>query len=96
MARQQSPPLSVREAVRLFHLLGEPTRLRVLLVLRDRGEAGVGDLIAAAGLSRQATLHHMKVLRRRGGIGRRKAGRRAFYHITLPLALELLRDVGEG
>jgi DNA-binding transcriptional ArsR family regulator len=96
MARKRSPPLSVREAARLFRLLGKPARLRLLLVLRDQGEAWVGDLIAAAGLSRYVARRHLPLLRRRGVIGHRKAGQRAFYRITSPLVLDLLRDVGEG
>ena len=90
------PPLSAEEAAQLFRLLGEPARLRLLLALRDRGEARAGDLTAGAGMSRQATEYHLKLLRQCGVVGYRRAGGKVFYRITSPPALELLRAVGEG
>jgi DNA-binding transcriptional ArsR family regulator len=87
---------SVPEAAQLFALLGDPTRLRVLLALRDKGEACAGDLSAFAQMSQQAANYHLALLRRRGVVGRRRAGQQVFYRVASPLALKLLRAVGEG
>jgi ArsR family transcriptional regulator, lead/cadmium/zinc/bismuth-responsive transcriptional repressor len=91
-----SPPPSVPATARLFHLLGDPTRLRVLLLIREKGEASPADLAAAAGMSRQATTYHLTLLRRGGVAGSRRAGHQVFYRITSRLVAGLLREVGEG
>jgi DNA-binding transcriptional ArsR family regulator len=97
MARRQSPPLSAPKAGQLFRLLGEPARLHILLLLlRQKGEACLGDLAAVAGLTRAATVYHLMMLRRGGVVGARRAGQQVFYRITSPLVLELLREVEEG
>ena len=96
MARRRPRPLSAQEAAQLFDLLGEPTRLRVLLALRDKGEAYAGDLTAVAHMSQQATNYHLAQLRRWGVVRVRQAGQQVFYRITSPLVLELLREVEEG
>jgi len=89
-------PLPVPATAQLFHLLGDPTRLRVLLLIREKGEACPGDLAAAARMSRQATNYHLRLLRRSGVAGSRRAGHQVFYRITSRLVAELLREVGEG
>ena len=91
-----SPPPSVPATARLFHLLGDPTRLRVLLLIREKGEACPAALAAAAGMSRQATIYHLKLLRRGGVAGSRRAGHQVFYRITSRLVADLLREVEEG
>jgi DNA-binding transcriptional ArsR family regulator len=90
------PRLSVPEAAHLFGLLGTRARLRLLLLIRGKGEACVCDLVAAARLPRPTVSNHLMLLRRGGVIGRRRAGHQVFYRITSPRALELLRAVGEG
>jgi ArsR family transcriptional regulator len=84
----------VPEAARLFRLLGEPTRLRVLLLIRGRGEARPSDLAAAAGLTRATTVYHLMLLRRGGVVGTRRAGQQVFYRITSPWVAEVLKAVG--
>jgi hypothetical protein len=48
------PRLPLADAARLFHLLGEPTRLRTLLPLAGRGEVFADDLAEAIGRSQSA------------------------------------------
>jgi len=91
-----SPPFSAQEAAQLFRLLGESARLHILLLLRQKGEASVGDLVAAVGLPRATVSNHLMLFRRGGVVGRRRAGHRVFYRITSPLVLLLLREVEEG
>ena len=96
MALKRELRLSGPEAARLFHLLSDPTRLRVLLLIGEKGEASPSDLATAAGMSRQATLYHLALLRRGGVVGARRAGHQVFYRVTSPPLLRLLGEVGEG
>jgi hypothetical protein len=59
--------LPVAQAARLFALLGDETRLRVLLAVADAdGDVPVGGLAKALGLSRIALNHRLRVLRMAG------------------------------
>lgn len=77
--------------VLVFKALGDPTRLRILDLLRSRGKSCC-DLIArderglcacdiesAVGLSQAAVSHHMDLLRRAGLVDAEKRGRWMFY-----------------
>ena len=66
------------------------------LLAEKVGRAGQTDLAAAAGMSPQATLYHLKLLRRGGVVGARRAGKQVFYRITSPRVAKLLREVEEG
>jgi DNA-binding transcriptional ArsR family regulator len=85
--------LPVRKAALLFRLLGEPSRLRLLVFLAERGEASVGDLAAAAGLSQPCTSNHLMLLSRGRVVDRRREGHKTFYRICSSLAAELLERV---
>jgi ArsR family transcriptional regulator len=84
------------EAARLFHALGDETRLRLLLFLSEGREAAVKDLARAVRLTQSGTSFHLKVLLRAGLAAYRREGRRHYYGLASPLAGELLRDVGPG
>ena len=74
-----------------FKALGDPTRLKILELLKERGKSCC-DLIAreerglcacdieqAIGLSQAAVSHHMDLLRRSGLVEGEKRGRWMFY-----------------
>jgi ArsR family transcriptional regulator len=86
--------LPTDQAARLFALLGDETRLRVLLTLAD-GDGGVpvGGLAKALGLSRTALNHQLQVLRTAGDITSRREGKNVFYAIAPGTARDLLRNV---
>ena len=75
----------------VFKALGDPTRLRILDLLRSRGksccelitreERGLCacDIESAVGLSQAAVSHHMDLLRRAGLVEAEKRGRWVFY-----------------
>jgi ArsR family transcriptional regulator, cadmium/lead-responsive transcriptional repressor len=78
-------------AARLFHGLGDPTRLRILLALLD-GERRVTDLVAAVGTSQPNVSNHLACLRDCGLVVDRPAERRqVFYSIARPELHDLLR-----
>ncbi len=79
------------DLVLAFKALGDPTRLKILELLRARGksccdliardERGLCacDIEASVGLSQAAVSHHMGLLRRAGLIDAEKRGRWIFY-----------------
>jgi DNA-binding transcriptional ArsR family regulator len=77
----------------LFHLLGEPTRLRLLLLLAERGEAPVGALVEAAGQPQSTVSGHLGLLRRCGVVTCRREGKHCHYRLNSPFAANLLRAV---
>jgi DNA-binding transcriptional ArsR family regulator len=96
----RSPPrpaatygLSPDHAARLFDALAHEARLRILLLLAERGEAGVGDLQRAVGRSQANTSHHLGVLRRTGVAACRRGGKRVLYRLASPAAADVLRLV---
>jgi DNA-binding transcriptional ArsR family regulator len=79
------------ELVEVFKALGDPTRLKILDLLKARGksccelvareERGLCacDIEQAVGLSQAAVSHHMGLLRRAGLVEADKRGRWMFY-----------------
>jgi DNA-binding transcriptional ArsR family regulator len=69
---------TVTAAAEIFGLLSDPGRLRLLAVLRH-GEAPVGSLSRAAGLSESAASHALRLLRARRVVRARRDGRSVHY-----------------
>ena len=79
------------DAVTVFKALGDPTRLKILELLKAKGrsccdliardEKGLCacDLEEAVGLSQAAVSHHMGLLRRAGLVNAEKRGRWVYY-----------------
>jgi DNA-binding transcriptional ArsR family regulator len=93
--RQPQPPLSVPEAARLFRLLGDAGRLRMLLLLADRSEVSVGDVAGATGQPQSTISWHLGLLRRCRVVDCRREGKHNYYRLSSPFAAELLREVCE-
>jgi DNA-binding transcriptional ArsR family regulator len=64
----------------LYKALGDPTRLQLLLALRD-GEMCVCDLAALAGVSESAISHQLRKLRDWGVVRNRREGQILFYSL---------------
>jgi len=62
----------------LFRALGDTSRVRIISVLAE-GEANVGALAEAIGISESAISHHMRGLRQMRLVRARKEGRQVFY-----------------
>lgn len=69
-----------------FEALAEPSRRRILDVLRD-GERPAGDLVTALGLSQPGVSKHLKLLREAGLVSVRADGQRRVYRLE-PKGLE--------
>jgi DNA-binding transcriptional ArsR family regulator len=69
-----------------FQALAEPTRRRILDLLRDRPRL-VGDLTEELGLSQPGTSKHLRVLREAGLVRVRRDAQRRWYELRpAPLA----------
>ncbi len=69
----------VNNLVRLFKLLSDETRLRILYYLTQRSELHVRALCELLNESQPAVSHHLALLRAAGLIGRRREGKHNFY-----------------
>jgi len=78
-----------------FRVLSEPTRIRLLDVLRD-GPATVGELQLAIGSSQQNVSKHLGVLLRNGLVRRRRDGNHSRYSIEDESVFELCTQVCGG
>jgi DNA-binding transcriptional ArsR family regulator len=76
-------------ATEALDALGDPTRRRVLELLRD-GPRAVGELAADLPVSRPAVSQHLRVLKGAGLVSERKDGTRHLYRID-PQGLAALR-----
>ncbi len=72
-----------------FGALADPTRLRILDLLRAHEEASVGELTEALGTSQQNVSKHLAALRAEGFVERRKQGTSSLYRIADPAVLDL-------
>lgn len=83
----------------LFAALGDPTRLRIVATLA-RDEMCVCDIAATLGVSTSAVSHQLRVLRDRGLVRSRRAGRLVYYALddehVLTLYQQALDHVRHG
>ncbi|MFQ3615547.1 MAG: metalloregulator ArsR/SmtB family transcription factor [Cyanobacteriota bacterium] len=84
-------PVSVeimQQVAEYFSVLSEPTRLRILSVLRN-GEQCVQDLVEATATSQANVSKHLKVMLQAGILSRRTEGTSAYYSVQDDLTFEL-------
>jgi DNA-binding transcriptional ArsR family regulator len=101
--RRSAPALLTHELVDavadVFHLLGDPTRVRIVDVLMH-GERCVSDLADLLGLTESAVSHQLRLLRSARLVRARRAGRMAFYslddHHVAGLVHDTRKHVEEG
>ena len=82
------------EIASLFAILGDATRMRVLLALGS-GELCVTDLSAATGVNRTTISHQLRVLRSHRFVQRRREGKVVYYtldddHVSALLSIARL------
>jgi DNA-binding transcriptional ArsR family regulator len=78
-----------KSALLVFEALGDPTRRKVLELLRD-GARPVGEIARRLPVSRPAVSQHLRVLLEAGLVRSRREGARRLYSID-PRGLEPLR-----
>lgn len=72
----------VKEAVRVFKALADPTRYQVVRLLAVQGEMRRGQLGEYFDLSAPTMSHHCKVLENAGLVTSRKEGVHRFYRLN--------------
>jgi len=97
--RLPEAPVETDLVAKYFRGLGDPTRLRILELLRAEGELPVGALVERLGLSQPLVSNHLACLRWCGFIAARREHRVVFNFIAdervaqmLDLAHALLED----
>lgn len=83
----------IEEAARRFALLGDPTRLRILRTVMNRGEAPVHEIAMLSGASRFNTSAHLGRLALAGLVARRREGSTVYYRVgdaSLPAICEAM------
>lgn len=67
------------QAAALFAILGDPTRLQLLVTLRSGVARPIARLAIQAGMTRQAVTKHLRLLEQAGLVTRTSAGRETHY-----------------
>ncbi|MEI4471453.1 ArsR/SmtB family transcription factor [Frigidibacter sp. MR17.24] len=76
----------------MFRLLGDPTRLRILIACLD-GPIPVGAIAAATGASQTLVSHHLRLLRAARLVRGEKRARHVLYALTDAHVSQMLRDM---
>jgi len=82
----------VEEAVRLARGFADPTRLRILALLR-RGEVCVHQIVTALAMEQSAVSHQLRVLRQARLVTGAKRGRHVYYRLADEHVASMLEGV---
>jgi DNA-binding transcriptional ArsR family regulator len=90
MNKLDNPDGAIDQLADLFHLLGDATRLRIVLACLTQ-PTSVGDIAAALALSSSLVSHHLRLLRAARILKAERQGKQVFYaaadaHISTLLA----------
>lgn len=96
LAPSAPAPLSeeaVTDLTKLFQILADRSRLRIILILSREGEQNVTSLCARLGQSQPAVSHHLTRMRRRGLLTLRRQGKHNFYSLEPGRLSQLLEPL---
>lgn len=88
------PAIAVKDLARLFRLLGEPNRVRILCSLGMECRP-VTDVIRATGLEQTNVSFHLRILRETGLVQAERRGPFVYYCLAHPELLHLLHDLDQ-
>lgn len=86
--------IDVNLVAETFKLLGDPTRLRILLACLD-GPRSVGEIAAATGASQSLVSHHLRLLRGARLVKGTRDARQVFYQAADQHVRHMIQDVIE-
>ncbi len=78
----------------VFHLMGDPSRLSILLFVLD-GPRAVGEIAASTGLSPSLVSHHLRLLRAGRLVRAERRGKQVFYTVDDEHIRSVLTDMAE-
>jgi DNA-binding transcriptional ArsR family regulator len=85
----------IEQAAHRFALLSDPTRLRILHTLLEKGELPVHSIAEASGVARSNTSAHLSRLAEGGLVARRREASTVYYRVddeNLPAICESVCD----
>ena len=85
---------SVEETARFLQIIGQPTRLQILLAIGE-SETCVCHLEATFGWRQAYLSQHLMALRKAGLLEGRREGRFIHYRLSVPRLLALVRQAAE-
>lgn len=93
--RLPAAPARTDLVAKYFRGLGDPSRLRILELLRSEGELSVGELVERLRLPQPHVSNHLACLRWCGFVEARREGRTVYNRIADPRAATML-DLAES
>lgn len=85
----------IERKARLFSVLGDSTRLKLVTNLVDGEKRSITELTKGSGLSRQAITKHLRILENAGVVTGKKSGRDNLYTLQIE-SLSEAREIIES
>lgn len=92
VAKPKPPAQDVTLLAETFRMLGDPTRLRILLFCLSAPRA-VGEIAESLGLSQTLVSHHLRLLRGARLVRRERQSRQVFYQLADAHVRDMLTDM---
>lgn len=96
MQPAQLTPEAAELIARRFRALSDPTRLRIINLLRGQEEASVGEIAELVGGSQQNVSKHLSALHAEGFVARAKRGTSSIYRIADPGVHQICDGISAG
>lgn len=93
--RLPAAPVESDLVAKYFRVLGDPTRLGILQLLRRQGELSVGELVSRLGVPQPGVSNHLACLRWCGFVTARREHRTVHYRVADARVEELI-DLAHG
>jgi DNA-binding transcriptional ArsR family regulator len=87
--------LMIEERARVFDALSDPTRLRIVELVRGR-ELANHEIAESLGISPALACHHLKQLAESGLLTPRRSGQSKLYRLNQPVLEQHCRSLIEG
>ena len=84
----------IADLAEVFHLMGDPSRLRVLLLVLE-GDRPVGAIAEATGFSASLVSHHLRLLRAGRLVRAERRGKQVIYSVDDEHIRRVLTDMVE-
>ncbi len=82
------------EIAEIFHLLGDPTRLRIVTCCLDKPR-NVGEIAATVGVSASLVSHHLRLLKAARLVRAERRGKQVYYATADEHVDRILKDMIE-
>jgi len=92
LANRSLDSKTARKTAKVFRALSDPTRLRILKLLKNRPMC-VCEIMVALGLSQPTTSYHLSVLESAGLLTKDRRGKWIFYKLTSRELVRLLEKI---